>query len=161
MAAGLTFALDVASAWEALSVLRTDTRLLLEVPWHPAALRPPLRNGPFPRWVTPLPLRGEQGRWQKSGAVVCRVLCADLHCTVLACCWAPCCGHNVLTNPQCTWVGAGCVFQQATLGVRAGWKLLWRGSSSCHLDAPLCSAESNYPNSLFVAFRSPLCWFWC
>lgn len=104
----------------------------MNVPWHPPALRLPLENEQFPQWV---PLWGEQRHWQKSSAVVCQVLCADLHCS--PCVWlSTWYGHNMLTNPQCTWGGVGCVFQQASLRGMVGWKFSWQGSSSCHLNLP-------------------------
>lgn len=109
----------------------TDT-LQMNVPWHPPAVRLPLENGQFPQWIL---LWGEQRHWQKVSAVICQVLCADLHCS--PCVWlSTWCGHNVLTNPQCTWAGMGCIFQQAFLRGMVGWKFSWQGSNSCHLNIP-------------------------
>lgn len=74
----------------------------------PSSPQTALGNGRFSRWV---PLWGEQRHWQKANAVVCQVLCAHLHCS--PCVWLSTrCGHNVLTNPQSTWAGMGCVFTE-------------------------------------------------
>lgn len=94
-AAGLTFALDVTAAWQAVSILQTDA-LQMDMPCHPAALRLPLGNEPFPQWVPSPGGAGALVEFPRGG-----LPCAEPHCTVLACCWVPCCGHNVLTNPQC------------------------------------------------------------
>lgn len=134
-AAGLTLALDVASVWWAVFLLQADA-LQMDMAWHPAALRLP------PQWGLSLGRAGALVEGQCGG-----LPCADLHCAALACCWVPYGGYNVLTNPPCAWVGAGWVFQWALLRGTAVWKPSWQISSSCHLDAGPCSAESTYPNS--------------